>query len=196
MAFGSKEAAARARCVIAEAEIALVSRDLGCPLRPLASARRVLERRGDPINAAHACQLEVRYLVLIGHLEDATRLLATFDPSPLTPASMVAHELVVAGIAMRRLQITAARAALARARSIARATRIFSLESEVESAGRALDAPAARRIASGQARSVRLDDVEALVDGAASPGFPDNLVTPGGIIQWLRVAHDAPQPDR
>jgi hypothetical protein len=162
-AFGNKEAAARARCLIAEAEIALVSRDLGWPLRPLASARQVLIRRGDLINAAHARHLETRYLVLVGRLEEAERLLAAFDPSPLPLASMVAHELVVAGIAMRRLQIKAARAALARARGIARETRISSLGSEVESAGRTLDAPAARRIANGQVRLVRLDDIEALV---------------------------------
>jgi hypothetical protein len=162
-AFGNKELAARARCLIAEAEIALVSRDLGWPLRPLATARQVLIRRGDIINAAHARHLETCYLVLVGRLEEAARLLEAFDPSPLPLASMVAHELVVAGIAMRRLQIKAARAALARARGIARETRISSLGSEVESAGRALDAPAARRIASGQVRLVRLDDVEAMM---------------------------------
>src|SRR3954470_19563195 len=34
-AFGPKEAVARARCVVAEAEIALVSRDLGWPAKAL-----------------------------------------------------------------------------------------------------------------------------------------------------------------
>ena len=136
-AFGPKEAVARARCVIAEAEIALVSRDLGWPLRPLASARQALERRGDDVNAAHARHLETRYLVLIGGLDEAERLLAAFDPSPLTAASMAAHELVVAGIAMRRLRIKSARGALARARSIARETQISALDSEVEKIGRA-----------------------------------------------------------
>jgi hypothetical protein len=37
-AFGPKEAVARARCVVAEAEIALVSRDLGWPAKALDAA--------------------------------------------------------------------------------------------------------------------------------------------------------------
>src|SRR5262245_35028036 len=76
--FGSKEAIARARCVTAEAEIALVSRDLGWPLKPLESARMVLERHGDRANAAHARYLKARYLLLIGRLDEAERLLADF----------------------------------------------------------------------------------------------------------------------
>src|SRR5258708_29190931 len=41
--FGPKEAVARARCVVAEAEIALVSRDLGGSVRALDAARATLE---------------------------------------------------------------------------------------------------------------------------------------------------------
>src|SRR5262245_19886227 len=48
--FGPKEAVARARCVVAEAEIALVSRDLGWPAKALAAARRTLEAHGDKVN--------------------------------------------------------------------------------------------------------------------------------------------------
>src|SRR6202795_768688 len=46
-AFGPKEAVSRARCVVAEAEIALVSRDLSFPARALDAARATLEARGD-----------------------------------------------------------------------------------------------------------------------------------------------------
>src|SRR5262245_18617347 len=53
-AFGLREPVARARCMVAEAEIALVSRDLGWPATPLDSARTVLERHADLANAAHA----------------------------------------------------------------------------------------------------------------------------------------------
>src|SRR5882762_1232049 len=53
-AFGPREAIARARCVVAEAEIALVSRDLGWPAKPLDAAQTALERNGDCANAAHA----------------------------------------------------------------------------------------------------------------------------------------------
>src|SRR4051812_37449393 len=119
-AFGPKEAVARARCVVAEAEIALVSRDLGWPAKALDAARATLEAHGDLVNAAHARVLAVRRLLLIGRIDEAERTLAGLDPAPLPPASRTVHELVVAGIAIRRLQTKAARAALARAERAAR----------------------------------------------------------------------------
>src|SRR5262247_2737471 len=114
-AFGPKEAVARARCVVAEAEIALVSRDLSWPAKALDAARATLEQHGDRVNAAHARYLEVRRLLLIGRLDEAERTLAGLDPAPFPPASRAAYELVVAGIAMRRIRAKVARAALARA---------------------------------------------------------------------------------
>src|SRR5580692_6995622 len=114
-AFGPKEAVARARCVVAEAEIALASRDLGWPAKALDAARATLQAHGDRLNAAHARHLELRRLLLIGRLDEAERTLAEFDPAPFPPALRAVHELVVAGIAMRRLQTKAARAALDRA---------------------------------------------------------------------------------
>src|SRR5207253_6697194 len=118
--FGATEAVARARCVVAEAEIALVSRDLTWPTKALDAARATLEGHGDRVNAAHARHLEVRRLLLIGQLDEAERMLAQLDPAPLPAAWRTAHELVVAGIAMRRLQTKTARAALARAERAAR----------------------------------------------------------------------------
>jgi hypothetical protein len=108
-AFGPKEAVARARCVVAETEIALPSRDLGWPAKALDAARATLEEHGDWMNAAHARYLEVRRLLLIRRLHEAERTLAELDPAPFPPASRAAHELVVAGIAMRRLRTKAAR---------------------------------------------------------------------------------------
>src|SRR5436853_6997228 len=119
-AFGPKEAVARARCVVAEAEIALVSRDLTWPAKALDAARATLEEHGDRVNAAHARYLEVRRLLLIGRLDEAERTLAALEPASFPPASRAAHELVVAGIAMRRLRTQPARAALARADRAAR----------------------------------------------------------------------------
>src|SRR5439155_4409804 len=58
--FGPKEAVARARCAVAEAEIALVSRDLGWSPKALDAARATLETHGDRVNAAHARYLEAR----------------------------------------------------------------------------------------------------------------------------------------
>jgi len=99
-AFGPKEAVARARCVVAEAEIALVSRDLTWPTKALDAARATLEGHGDRVNAAHARHLEVRRLLLMGRLDEAERMLARLDAAILPAAWRSAHELVVAGIAM------------------------------------------------------------------------------------------------
>ncbi|MGB8606150.1 helix-turn-helix domain-containing protein [Bradyrhizobium sp.] len=162
-AFGPKEAVARARCVVAEAEIALVSRDLGWPAKTLDAARATLEAHGDRVNAAHARNLWVRRLLLIGRLDEADHALAGLDPAPLPPALKAAHELVVAGIAMRRLQTTAARAALASAERAARAAAIPALTAEVESASLVLNTPAARLIARAGERPLLLEDVEALL---------------------------------
>jgi hypothetical protein len=166
-AFGAKEAVARARCVVAEAEIALVSRDLGWPAKALHAARATLEAHGDRVNAAHARNLEVRRLLLLGRLDEAERNLAKLDPAPFPPASRAAHELVVAGIAMRRLRAKTARAALARAERAARDADIPALTAEVESASRVLDVPAARLIARGEERLLLLADVEALLASGA-----------------------------
>jgi hypothetical protein len=162
-AFGPKEAVARARCVVAEAEIALVSRDLGWPAKALDAARATLEAHGDRVNAAHARYLEVRRLLLIGRIAEAERTLVELDPAPFPPASRTAHELVVAGIAIRRLRTKAARAALARAERAARHARIPALTAEVESAFLVLNTPAARLIASGESRLLLLEEVEALL---------------------------------
>src|ERR1700674_820622 len=166
-AFGPREAVARARCVVAEAEIALVSRDLGWPAMALDAARATLEEHGDRVNAAHARYLEVRRLLLIGRLDEAERTLAELDPAPFPPASRTAHELVVAGIAIRRLRTKAARAALARAERAARDARIPALTAEVESAFLVLNTPAARLIASGGERLLLLEEVEALLASKA-----------------------------
>jgi hypothetical protein len=166
-AFGQREAVARARCIVAEAEIALASRDLGWPATALAAARATLEEHGDRANAAYARHLEVRRLLLIGRLDEAERTLAALDPTPFPPASRTAHELVVAGIAMRRLRTKAAGAALARAERAAGSVRIPALTAEVESASRVLNTPAARLIARGEERLLRLEEVEALLASKA-----------------------------
>src|SRR4029453_17603265 len=155
-AFGPREALARARCVVAEAEIALVSRDLGWPAKTLDAARVTLEAHGDVLNAAHARYLSVRRLLLIGRLDEAERALADLDPALFPPALRTAHDLVVAGIAMRRLDTTAARGALARAADAAREAVIPALTAEVESASLVLNTPAARLIARGEKRLLLL----------------------------------------
>src|SRR6202012_2127657 len=98
------------------------------------AARITLEEHGDHLNAAHARHLEVRLLLLTGRLDDAERTLAELDPAPFPPAWRTAHELVLAGIAMRRLRTKEAHAALARAEQSARLARIPALSAEVENA--------------------------------------------------------------
>lgn len=162
-AFGPKEAVARARCVVTEAEIALVSRDLGWPAKALDAARATLEEHGDRVNAAFARYLEARRLLLIGRLDGAERALAELDATRLPPASSAGHELVVAGIAMRRLRTKTARAALVRAERAARRAAIPALTAEVESASLVLNTPAARLIARGEERPLLLEEVEAFL---------------------------------
>ena len=166
-AFGPKEAVARARCIVAEAEIALASRDLGWPAKMLDSARSILEAHGDRLNAGFARYLGARRLVLIGKLDEAERMLADLDPSVFPPASRTFHELVVAGIAMRRVRTKEARAAVARAERAARQAGIPALMAEVEGASRVLNTPAARLLAGGGERLVLLEDVEALLASKA-----------------------------
>ncbi len=166
-AFSPREAVARARCVVAEAEIALASRELGWPAKALEAARTTLEGHGDRANAAHARYLQSRRLLLIGRIDEAERVLAELDPASFPPAWRTAHELVLAGIGMRRLRTKAAREALARAESAAQEARIPALTAEVESALLVLNTPAARLIANGQLRLLLLDDVEVLLTSKA-----------------------------
>jgi hypothetical protein len=161
-AFGPR-AVARARCVVAEAEIALVSRDLGWPGKALATARATLEAGGDRVNAAYARYLELRRLLLLGRLDEAERTLADLDPTPFPPALRAAHQLLAAGIAVRRLRTAAARAALGRAERAAGEAGIPALRAEVERASQVLDLPAARLIGRGEERVLRLDEVEGLL---------------------------------
>lgn len=166
-AFGPKEAVARARCLVAEAEIALATRELSWPMKALDAARLTLEAHGDRINAAHARYLAVRRLLLIGRLDDAERALAEPAPATLSPALRAVHELAVAGIALRRLNTRTAQAALLRAGRAARRSGIAALTAEVDSASVVLKAPAARLIARGEERLLRLDEVEGLQSSKA-----------------------------
>lgn len=64
--FGTHEPLSRARCVVAQAEVALAMRDLRAAPRTLASAAATLEARADHANALHARLIAVRRLLLPG----------------------------------------------------------------------------------------------------------------------------------
>lgn len=166
-AFGSRDAVARARCIVAEAEVALASRELSWSTARLNGARATLEARGDLVNAAHAQYLDIRRLLLIGRIDEAEAQLAGTDPRPLPPALRATHHLIVAGIAMRRLRTKAARAALELAGRAAREAGIAALTAEVTSAFDRLGLPAARLIARNGERVLLLEDVEALLNSDA-----------------------------
>ena len=161
--FGVHESMARARCIVAEAEIALVSRDLGWQPKALGAARVTLERQGDWINAAHARHLEIRRLLLIGQLDAAEAAFAALDPTPLPPALQASYELIAAGLAVRRVRAAAAQVALRRAEHAARQSRRPALIAEVARATVVLEAPAARVTTDGVERTVDLAQVEALL---------------------------------
>ena len=160
--FGA-DPVARARCRLAAAEIALVTRDLGGLERALGTARGALAAQDDWANAAHAGYLQARLLLLTGRLYQAEAVLEAVDTAALPPASRPGCWLVAAGIAMRRIRAGDARVALDRAARAAQETGIAALAAEVAQARAAFDAPAARLIESGRETLLDLAGVEALI---------------------------------
>lgn len=181
--FGPTNPLARARCIVADAEIALVSRDLGRSLQALPAAQAALAAAGDRTNAAHAGYLEARRLLLIGRLDDAEAVLGGLEADALPRPSEVGRQLVMAGLSIRRIRTESAKAALEEARRIAERTGISSLSAEVDQAVRAFEAPAARLLAQGGERWLQLDEVEALL--ASDTLVVDacrNVVRAGAIV--------------
>ena len=166
-AFGPGEPIARARCHVAEAEIALVLRDIGAPMDRLADARATLAKRGDRGNAAHAGYLMARRLLLIGRLDEAQAILEGMEVAALPTASRAGAWLVAAGIATRRIETGPARAALDRAAAAAEAAAIAAVIAEVAQAVRTFEAPAARLLERGGTRLLGLPEVEAVMGSDA-----------------------------
>src|SRR5256885_15604323 len=81
--FGAHEELARARCVVAEAEVALAMRDLRGSPRALATASATLEARADRAHPLPARLIAVRRLLLLGRLDDAASALASVGAGPL-----------------------------------------------------------------------------------------------------------------
>ncbi|MGB6008416.1 helix-turn-helix domain-containing protein [Castellaniella sp.] len=160
--FGHHETLARARCVVAEAEVALAARDLGGSPRALADAAAALDGRGDHTNAMHARITAVRKLVLLGRLQSAEAALARIDILALPAPLAAMAELLAAELALRALRVDAGKAALARARTVADRSRIPALLGEVDQALAVFEQPAARLLDRGDERVVRLEDVAAL----------------------------------
>lgn len=168
--FGAHEALARARCVVAEAEVALAQRDIAGhgPSRSLDAAAATLDAHGDHANAVQARLVALRRLILIGRLDAAAQALARLDVQALPPALRAVAELAAAELALRSLRPAAARAALARAQEAAARSRVGALEAEVADALALLERPVARRARpDGTAQPLRIDEAEALLASGA-----------------------------
>ncbi len=165
--FGPREQVARARCVLADAEVALAMRELGGSSHALASASDTLERHGDRANALHARLLAARRSLLMGRLTEAEALLASVDVATLPPTLAAVAELAAAELALRSLRSAPARAALGRAHQAAFRAGIPSLIAEVAQAHAVLERPAARRVTAGEAVPLKLHEVEALLASGA-----------------------------
>ena len=166
--FGSHEALSRARCVVAEAEVALAMRDLGGSPRTLSAAAAALDARADRANAVHARLIAVRRLLLLGRLDEAAAVLAVLDTRTLaSPALVAVAEMAAAEVALRTLRTASAREALLRAQAAAERARVPALLAEVDDARAALEHPAARRWQAGDEALLRMDEVEALLASGA-----------------------------
>ena len=165
--FGAHEELARARCVVAEAEVALAMRDLRGSPRALAAASATLEAHADRANALQARLIAVRRLLLLGRLDEAASSLAGLDARGLPPLLLALAELAAAELALRSLRTAPAQAALIRAHEAAERARVPALVAEVAEARAALDRPAARRLHAGHEQLLRLEEVEALLGSGA-----------------------------
>jgi len=161
--FGSHEAVARARCIVAEAEVALAMRDFSGSPRALAAAMATLEAHADRANALQARLIAARRLLLLGRLHEAESALAPLDARGLAPSLLAVAELTTAELALRSLRIDLARTALARAHEAASRANVPALLAEVAEASAALTRPAARRLSAGIEQTLRLDEVAALL---------------------------------
>jgi tetratricopeptide (TPR) repeat protein len=161
--FGAREQLSRARCLVAEAEVALLMRDLRGPPRALNAAMSTLEAHGDLANALQARVIAARRLLLLGRLSEAAFLLERIDTRGLPATLSAVAELTVAELALRSLQMGPARSALARAQAAAERANVPALLAEVAEASAALNRPAARRMTLDVEQSLSIDEVAALL---------------------------------
>lgn len=161
--FGPHESLAKARCQVAEAEVALAARDLTRPMATLAAAK-TLEALGDHVNALHARLVGARHRLLVGELEAAEKILAAANAAntKAPPALAARAALTKAELALRRVRVAEASTALDLAEAAAVNAGIPALIAEVGRVRRALLAPSARLIRAGEVRLVCLEEIERL----------------------------------
>lgn len=162
-AYGAKAPLPRARCIVAQAEVALASRDFEGVQPTLDEALRTFQRHGDSENARYTVLLQARHALLLGHIDEARRVLTALDLSDASPMPLALANLLSFEVALRQGAPLAARAALGHARVAAGQARIPALDAEVERAAQVLSLPAAKVIVRGETRPVVLDEVESLL---------------------------------
>lgn len=165
--FGTREAVARARCIVAEAEVALALRDFGGSPRALADAAQLLEARADLLNAWQARLIALRRLLLLGRLAAAEAALAELDTARFPPTLAAIAALAGAELALRSLRTAEAKHALDRAAAAAVHAGVPALQAEVDELRGTLDRYAARSIHAGHEQPLRLREVEELLDSGA-----------------------------
>ncbi|NUO53178.1 MAG: helix-turn-helix domain-containing protein [Polyangiaceae bacterium] len=185
--FGASDEIARARCVVAEAEVALAMRDLRSSSKDLDRAGETLAARGDQSNAIFARLLAVRRLILLGRVADAGAALAKVELDGAPPVLVAIASLATAELALRQARAAPAREAFERAHHASKAARIDALSAEIEKATAALTKPAARLVRGAERHQLKLDEVEALL---ASPALvvdaTRRVVACRGVVRSLR----------
>lgn len=160
--FGPRAQLERARCVVAAAEVALAMREFSHDARSLKAAAAALDAHGDHANALQTRLIVARGLLLLGRLDGAAATLHSVDTRGLGASLRAVAALLESELALRSLRMERARAALANAESAARSAAVPALLAEVASLRATLAQPAARMIAAGDERRVRLDEVAAV----------------------------------
>jgi tetratricopeptide (TPR) repeat protein len=164
---GAREGLARARCIVAEAEVALAMRDFSAVPRSLETAAALLAAHADRANATQAFLILARRYLLLGRFEQAATVLRRLDVRGLPPSREAVAELTRADIALRALDIATARVSLGRAHRAAERSGVAALIAEVAKAQVVLERPAARCRRGAVEQTLRLGEVAALLDSNA-----------------------------
>ncbi|MBB6427030.1 helix-turn-helix domain-containing protein [Sphingopyxis sp. JAI128] len=160
--FADADKLAKARCILAEAEIRLALRDFRTASRLLAGLAGAFGDLQDRFNAAHAVLLEARLLMLTGRIGEAGQRLDTEMPLIMPASLRAAHLLLRAEIAARRAR--AQEAALLLADAVALAGDHAMLRAQAAALGEALERPVAR---TAGGRLLVLREVEELLASGA-----------------------------
>ena len=158
-ALGPGDRLLRARCLAAEAEIALAVGDLRWSAEPVARAVAELEAAGDARNAAYLRLVAARAALRLGRPGDAERLLRDARLALAAPLEQTFAELVRVELAARRGDPDLLTSALASARAAAERAAIPALVSEVARIRDHFEGPTVVVTSRGKARTASFCEV-------------------------------------